>query len=274
MPRIHPDYDRASAEHYWGEERRKLRDEFRIVLSAGEPPYVNAAYHAWETNTLLASLKPKRGMRVLDLACGLGRVTAPLAATGATVVGVDNAFAMLRAARTKTRDGKGVVRAGVRGDAAVRGPAFDAVLCLGLARAPARVAAEGDARRVHARAQAARRALPGAQQQPLAAAERGQGQRAPPGAAAARTATTAGLVDRETLVGKLARAGRRVSAIGSNGHYAVLRHALHGRTVTPEEARVAAQAFAAATERDLADPDQGAFGATCADHFFYRIVRR
>ena len=72
----------------------------------------------------------------------------------------------------------------------------------------------------------------------------------------------AGLVDRETLVGKLAKAGARVSAIGSNGHYAVLRHALHGRTVTPKEARVAARAFAAATERDLASPDQGAFGAT------------
>ena len=25
MPQ-HPDYDRASAEHYWGEERRKLKD--------------------------------------------------------------------------------------------------------------------------------------------------------------------------------------------------------------------------------------------------------
>ena len=31
------DYDRASAERYWGDERRRLKDEFRIVLSAGEP---------------------------------------------------------------------------------------------------------------------------------------------------------------------------------------------------------------------------------------------
>jgi 2-polyprenyl-3-methyl-5-hydroxy-6-metoxy-1,4-benzoquinol methylase len=135
MPQRHPDYDRAAAEHYWGDERRKLRDEFRIVLSAGEAPYVNAAYHAWETSTLLSSLAPKRGMRVLDLACGLGRVTAPVAATGASVVGVDNAYAMLRAARTKTRRMRARRAAFAQGFAGLlpfADRAFDAVLCLGL----------------------------------------------------------------------------------------------------------------------------------------------
>src|SRR4051812_46357353 len=81
-------YDRARAERYWGEERRRLRDEFKIVLSAGEPPFVNAEYHQWEVSTLVGALAPSRGMRVLDLACGLGRVAAPLALSGATVVGV------------------------------------------------------------------------------------------------------------------------------------------------------------------------------------------
>jgi len=28
-------YDRPRAENYWGEERRPLHDEFKIVLSAG-----------------------------------------------------------------------------------------------------------------------------------------------------------------------------------------------------------------------------------------------
>ena len=270
------DYDRASAEHYWGEERRKLRDEFRIVLSAGEPPYVNAAYHAWETNTLLASLKPKRGMRVLDLACGLGRVTAPLAATGATIVGVDNAFAMLRAARTKTRR-TGKKRAsfaqGFAGMLPFADRAFDAVLCLGLLEhLPAwlQKATLAECMRVLEPRGALYLVLNNNRSLLLNAGKDNahrQARQLPNG-------YYAGLVDRETLVGKLARAGARVSAIGSNGHYAVLRHALHGRSVTPREARVAALAFADATERDLADPDQGAFGATCADHFFYRIVRR
>jgi hypothetical protein len=42
----------------------------------------------------------------------------------------------------------------------------------------------------------------------------------------------------------------------------------------PAEAREAERAFVAATDRDLAEPHQEGFGATCADHFFYRIVRR
>ena len=42
----------------------------------------------------------------------------------------------------------------------------------------------------------------------------------------------------------------------------------------PAEAREAERAFVAATDRDLADPHQGEFGATCADHFVYRIVRK
>src|SRR5205823_13452864 len=45
-------YDRGAAERYWGEERPRLGDELRIVLSAGEPPWVNAAYHTWETTLL------------------------------------------------------------------------------------------------------------------------------------------------------------------------------------------------------------------------------
>src|SRR5215470_4487027 len=92
-------YDRALAERYWGSERLKLAEEFKIVLSAGEPRYVNAAYHRWETETLVRALGGARGVRVLDLACGLGRVSRVLARAGARVIGVDNALAMLLAAR-------------------------------------------------------------------------------------------------------------------------------------------------------------------------------
>src|SRR5258708_2038268 len=109
-------YDRVRAESYWGLERRRLKDEFKIVLSAGEPDHVNAAYHLWETMTLVRALHPRRGQRVLDVACGLGRVSAPLALSGATVVGVDNAFLMARAAREKTA--RGAIRERVKGKAA------------------------------------------------------------------------------------------------------------------------------------------------------------
>ena len=270
----HPDYDRASAEHYWGEERRKLRDEFKIVLSAGEAPYVNAAYHAWETKTLLSSLKPKRNLRVLDLACGLGRVTAPLAATGARVVGLDNAMAMLLAARTKTRRPRSAAfTQGFAGRLPFADGAFDAVLCLGLLEhLPAWLQRDtlSECMRVLAPRGGLYLVLNNNRSLLLSAGKDNAHRKArqlPNG-------YFAGLVDRETLVAKLAKGGARVRAIGSNGHYAVLRHALHGRALTAADARSAARAFADATARDLAEPDQGAFGATCADHFFYRITRR
>jgi ubiquinone/menaquinone biosynthesis C-methylase UbiE len=269
MPR---DYDRASAEHYWGDERRKLRDEFRIVLSAGEPPYVNAAYHAWETSTLLSSLKPRRGMKVLDLACGLGRVTAPLASSGAMVVGVDNAMAMLRAASRKTRR-KASFAQGFSGTLPFADRTFDAVLCLGLLEhLPAwlQKATLAECMRVLKPRKALYLVLNNNRSLLLNAGVDNTYRKArqlPNG-------YYCGLVDRETLVAKLARAGAAVSAIGSNAHYAALRHAMRGRTVSPKEARAAAKAFAEATAQDLAYPDQGGFGAACADHFFYRIVRR
>jgi hypothetical protein len=65
-----------------------------------------------------------------------------------------------------------------------------------------------------------------------------------------------------------------VTLLGSNAHYAALRHALHGRPLEPAAARRVARAFADAATRDLAEPQQGRFGEVYADHFLYRIVRR
>ena len=84
-----------------------------------------------------------------------------------------------------------------------------------------------------------------------------------------------GLVDRVKLMAKLGNGKRaRVEELGSNAHYAVLRHALHGRAMRRAENEEAAVAFAAATARDLDGPRQGAFGDACADHYMYRIVKR
>jgi 2-polyprenyl-3-methyl-5-hydroxy-6-metoxy-1,4-benzoquinol methylase len=278
---LHAGYDRASAEHYWGEERRRLRDEFKIVLSAGEAPYVNAAYHVWETMTLVSALAPRKGMRVLDLACGLGRVSAPIALAGATVIGVDNALAMAQAAQAKTRSAakteKTRVRAGFAqgfsGALPFADKSFDAVLCLGLLEhLPAwlQTSTLAECMRVLKPRGALFLVLNNNRSLLLTAGKDNrhrQARQLPNG-------YYCGLVDRETLVARLAKQGARVAPIGSNAHYAVLRHALHGRAVSPAESKLAARAFAAATDRDLKDPLQGEFGAMCADHFFYRIVRR
>jgi len=271
-------YDRARAELYWGEERLQLGDEFRIVLSAGEAPYVNAAYHRWETGTLVRALGAARGARVLDLACGLGRVGRVLAARGARVVGVDNAGAMLRAARRSLR--------GVRGPAARRArwaqavsdrlpfadASFDAVVCFGILEHLPRRLQRGtlaEALRVLAPGGCLYLVVNNNHSLLLRSGEDNRYRRAeqlPNG-------YFCGLVDRRSLAAELERTGARVEPLGSNAHYSLLRHSLRGRVSGRGERAEAARAFAEATERDLAENRQGWLGEACADHFLYRVRR-
>jgi SAM-dependent methyltransferase len=82
---------------------------------------------------LLDLLGPARGRRVLDLACGHGRVTREVARLGATVVGVDLSGRLLDKARAQEeREPLGVRY--VHGDATAGDPewsdgSFDAVVC-------------------------------------------------------------------------------------------------------------------------------------------------
>lgn len=274
-------YDRESAEHYWGVERAKLRDEFKIVLSAGEPEHVNAAYHMWETVSFLRALAPKKGMRVLDVACGLGRISMPLALTGATVVGVDNAFVMAktsqqrtaRAARAEKVKTKASFAQATSGILPFADRSFDAVLCFGLLEhLPAKLQQDtlSECLRVLKKGGALYLVLNNNRSLLLRAGRDNryrQARQLPNG-------YFCGLVDRVRLMARLNGKSARVEPLGSNGHYAVLRHALHGRTMRRAESDEAAVAFAAATARDLDAPTQGAFGDSCADHFMYRIVKR
>lgn len=53
---------------------------------------------------LIERLAPKAGERILDLGCGDGSLTETLAATGATIVGVDSSAEMVAAARARGLD--------------------------------------------------------------------------------------------------------------------------------------------------------------------------
>jgi ubiquinone/menaquinone biosynthesis C-methylase UbiE len=267
-------YDRALAERYWGDERLRLAEEFKIVLSAGEPRYVNAAYHHWETETLVRALGNARGVRVLDLACGLGRVSRVLAARGAKVVGVDNALAMLLAARKNlgTHRAKASLVQGASNVLPFQDGAFRAVVCFGLLEHLPRALQEttlAEAFRVLAPGGALFLVVNNNHSLLLASGEDNHFRRAEQLA----NGYFCGLVDRRQLTAALARRGARVEAIGTNSHYSLLRHGLRGRVRDPRLEKECARAFGAAAERDLAEPAQGWLGEACADHFVYRIER-
>jgi len=82
--------------------------------------------------TLLDLLGEVRGERVLDLACGHGRIARALARRGASVVGMDLSEALLERARTAEAAeplGIAYLRGDVTSPVALAGERFDAVAC-------------------------------------------------------------------------------------------------------------------------------------------------
>ena len=66
----------------------------------------NASFVAEHGGEIAAWLDAKPGMRILDLGCGDGALTASLAATGAEVIGVDSSPEMVAAARRRGLDAR------------------------------------------------------------------------------------------------------------------------------------------------------------------------
>jgi ubiquinone/menaquinone biosynthesis C-methylase UbiE len=82
--------------------------------------------------TLLDLLGDVRGMRVLDLACGHGRIARELARRGARVAGVDISDALLdraRAAEVEEPLGIRYLKGDVTSGAVLAGETFDGVTC-------------------------------------------------------------------------------------------------------------------------------------------------
>jgi ubiquinone/menaquinone biosynthesis C-methylase UbiE len=93
-------YSARAADDFWSRRCRES-DELSAVLYYGVPATFNAAYSNWELERLMRVLGDVSGKRVMDVACGNGRVTLPLARAGASVTSVDNAQGMLDRCRER-----------------------------------------------------------------------------------------------------------------------------------------------------------------------------
>jgi SAM-dependent methyltransferase len=95
---------------YWEERARRFAGSdggFAAVCAYGMPRFYNSAVHAAQVNALRPWLAVTPGTPVLEVGCGVGRWSIPLARDGALLTGVDLSPTMLAQAR-RSADAAGV----------------------------------------------------------------------------------------------------------------------------------------------------------------------
>jgi 2-polyprenyl-3-methyl-5-hydroxy-6-metoxy-1,4-benzoquinol methylase len=128
-------YDKEKAEQFWTRRASEVNG-LRAVLSYRVPDYTNSAYSQWELGLLVRDLGDIQGKTVLDVACGVGRVTMELLKGGARVTALDNSAKMLSITEEKVKAASfSAFFDAVKSNAAenpLPDSSYDIVVCVGL----------------------------------------------------------------------------------------------------------------------------------------------
>jgi 2-polyprenyl-3-methyl-5-hydroxy-6-metoxy-1,4-benzoquinol methylase len=132
---LYNNYDKEKAEQYWTRRVSEV-NELRAVLSWRSPDYENSAYSQWELRLLVRELGDVRSKTILDVGCGVGRVTIELLKAGARVTALDNSAKMLAITEEKAREASlTALFDAVKSNAAeiaLPDSSYDIVVCVGL----------------------------------------------------------------------------------------------------------------------------------------------
>jgi 2-polyprenyl-3-methyl-5-hydroxy-6-metoxy-1,4-benzoquinol methylase len=92
---------------YWEDRARRFAvhgDGLGAVCSYGMPAFYNGYIHWLQQRALESWLQVRPGARVLEIGCGVGRWSLPLARAGAQVTGLDLSAPMVAEARRRAAD--------------------------------------------------------------------------------------------------------------------------------------------------------------------------
>jgi ubiquinone/menaquinone biosynthesis C-methylase UbiE len=128
-------YDKTKAEQFWTRRVSEV-DELRAVLSYNVPDYINETYSRWELGLLAKSLDDISGKSILDMGCGVGRITIELLRGGANVTALDNSRKMLEITEAKAKTASleknlQLVKSSAH-EIPLPDETFDIVVCVGL----------------------------------------------------------------------------------------------------------------------------------------------
>ena len=274
MNRDNRAYDATTAEEYWS-SRLTETNELAAVLSYGLPEYLNAAYSRWEIDTTLRALPALEGLRVLDLGCGIGRLTVPLAREKARVTSFDNSAAMLATCQ------RHVEEAGLaefveyhKGSAAslpFAEASFDVVACVGvLEHLPPdiRKSAVAEMIRVLKNTGSLVLVVNNSKSRFLNREERYrmQGQQ--------ENGYFVGLIERDAIETQICEAGFIVRPVGSNLFQGIVKHLGIAFGLLDPDSRAMADLAAASASLDLAYPLKGDLDQALADQWVVVAERR